>query len=93
MYGHIAPAPGLAPGSRLVDGSAVGVIAETFGRNVPVPPHVHISLALVAGGQLSGTRLDWASLRDPIRAILLDPMPLMIDIAGERRVPNAPPRG
>jgi hypothetical protein len=93
IYGHIAPASGLAPGSRLVDGAAVGVIAETSGRNVPVPPHVHISLALVAGGQLSGTRLDWASLRDPARATLLDPMPIMSGVARERRVPNAPPRG
>ena len=93
MYGHIAPASGLAPGSRLVDGAAVGVIAETSGRNVPVPPHVHISLALVAGGPLSGTRLDWASLRDPTRAILLDPLPIVGGATGERRVPNAPPRG
>jgi len=93
IYGHLAPAAGLAPGSPLVDGAAVGVIAETSGRNVPVPPHVHISLALVAGGQLSGTRLDWASLRDPTRATLLDPMSIMSGVAGERHVPNAPPQG
>jgi len=92
IYGHLAPAAGLAPGSRLADGAAVGAIAETSGRNGAAPPHVHISLVLLAGGRLNATRLDWAALRDPNRALLLDPMTIMSG-AGGRRVPDAPPRG
>ena len=93
IYGHLAPAPGLAPGSRLVDGAAVGAVADTSGRSVPVPPHVHISVALVAGGRPGAARLDWAALRDPDRALLLDPLPLIGGAAGERCDPEAPPRG
>ena len=30
VYGHIRPRPGLAPGSRLADGDAVGTIADNL---------------------------------------------------------------
>ena len=92
IYGHLAPAPGLAPGSRLVEGAAVGVIAETSGRSVAVSPHVHLSLALVAAGGSGAARLDWAGLRDPELALLLDPISILDAGAGTPRIPEAPPR-
>ena len=77
VYGHVDPGPGLAPGSVLDDGEAVGTIADAAARNSAVPPHLHVTLALLAGGPPGATRLDWASLREPNRAILLDPLPLL----------------
>jgi len=93
VYGHIDPCSGLAPGSTIADGEAVGTIADAAARGSAVPPHLHISLALVARGRLGATRLDWAALRDPNRAILLDPMSIMSGVAGEGRIPDALPRG
>jgi len=73
VYGHVDPCPGLAPGSPLGDGGLVGTIADTSARRSPVPPHLHLSLALLAG---SG-RLGWPELRDPARALLVDPLPVV----------------
>jgi len=93
IYGHIEPRSGLVSGSLLDVGEAVGTVADTSGRTSAVPPHLHVTLALIAGGRLSATRLNWASLRDPNRAILLDPMSIMSCGADDRRSPDAPPRG
>ena len=75
IYGHIRPRPGLAPGSILGDGDAVGTIADTSGKRNTVPPHLHLTLALIR--DCGPARPDWESLRDPNRARLLDPMPIM----------------
>ena len=76
IYGHLEPSPGLAPGSLLGDGDAIGAIADTSGRKSPVPPHLHLSLALIdrAGGP---ERLDGGALRENGRVLLLDPMIIM----------------
>jgi hypothetical protein len=75
VYGHVDPRPGLAPGSALGVGDAVGTIAAAA-RKSAVPPHLHITLALI-GHDRGRTRYDWAALRDPNMARLLDPMPIM----------------
>ena len=76
VYGHLEPRPGLAPGRALREGEEVGAIADPAARSSPVPPHLHLTVALIAGG---GERaaLGWATLRDPARALLLDPLPLL----------------
>jgi len=76
IYGHLRPRPGLAPGSRIGDGEAVGTIAGASGETRAVPPHLHITLALIdrEGGP---ARLDWEALRDRSRVLLLDPMIIM----------------
>lgn len=76
VYGHILPRPGLVPGSPLGDGDAVGTIADTSGSRREVPPHLHLTLALIdrAGGP---ERLDWGALREKNRTLLLDPMIVM----------------
>jgi hypothetical protein len=73
IYGHLHPRPELAPGSLLEDGAAVGVVADTSGGKNAVPPHLHLTLALIhrEGGP---ERLDWSALRDSRRVLLLDPM-------------------
>ncbi len=63
VYGHIDPCAGVAPGSLLGDRDAVGTIAETSGRRSPVPPHLHLTLALI-GRADEPARLDWDVLRD-----------------------------
>ena len=75
VYGHVDPRPGLAPGSVLGDGDAVGTIADAA-RKSAVPPHLHITLALI-GHDCGSKRYDWAALRDPNLARLIDPMPIM----------------
>jgi murein DD-endopeptidase MepM/ murein hydrolase activator NlpD len=76
VYGHVAPRPGLAVGCALSEGDQVGTVADAAGRRTAVPPHLHLTLALIAreGGPAT---LDWAALRDPARALLLDPLPLL----------------
>ena len=76
IYGHLRPRSGLTSGSRIGDGDAVGTIADTSGVKRAVPPHLHLTLALIDrdGGP---ERLDWAGLQDRGRVLLLDPMIIM----------------
>jgi murein DD-endopeptidase MepM/ murein hydrolase activator NlpD len=74
VYGHLDPRPGLAPGGALREGEEVGTVADPAARSSPVPPHLHLTVALIAGGG-EGAGLGWAALRDPARAVLLDPLP------------------
>jgi hypothetical protein len=76
IYGHIDPGAGVAPGRLLGDRDAVGTIAETSGRTHPVPPHLHLTLALI-GREDAPARLDWDVLRDRSRVLLLDPVIVM----------------
>lgn len=75
VCGHLAPRPGLAPGVALGDGDEIGTVAApSAGRRVP--PHLHLTLALLAAGTDRAT-LGWQALRDRSRALLLDPRPLL----------------
>jgi len=76
VYGHIDPRAGLAPGSLLGVGKSVGVIAQNAAGKSPVPPHLHVTLALIdpEHGQAG---LDWKSMRDGRRVALLDPLPIL----------------
>jgi len=73
VYGHVDPCPGLAPGSPLGDEDLIGTIADPFARGSLVPPHLHLSLAMIAGSGPVG----WPELRDPALALLLDPLPIV----------------
>jgi hypothetical protein len=76
IYGHIDPRAGLAPGSFLADGDALGTIADASRRKTAAPSHLHITLALIdCEGRLE--KLDWNALRDRSRVLLLDPMIIM----------------
>jgi murein DD-endopeptidase MepM/ murein hydrolase activator NlpD len=76
VYGHVRPRLGIAPGTLLHDGDEIGVVALAPGNRRAVPPHLHLTLALVdrAGGP---ARLDWTVLRDRSRVLLLDPVVIM----------------
>ena len=76
IYGHLDPRAGLAPGSFLADGDAVGTIADASRRKTPAPPHLHITLALIVHGDRPEP-LDWDALCDRSRVLLLDPMIIM----------------
>lgn len=76
VYGHVALRPGLAVGSALSGDDQVGTVADAAGRKTAVPPHLHLTVALIAreGGP---ARLDWEALHDGRRVVLLDPLPLL----------------
>ena len=76
IYGHIRPRPGLVPGSRVGGADEVGAIADPCRNGRAVPPHLHLTLALIdrAG---AADRLDWDALRESNRVVLLDPMPTL----------------
>ena len=76
VYGHIDPRAGLAPGVLIDDLDAVGTIAETSGAKSPVPPHLHLTMALIER-EGAPERLDWAALRESGRVVLLDPVIIM----------------
>ena len=81
IYGHLSPRPGLVPGTPLPEGGEIGAVAETSRARRPVPPHLHLTLALIdpAGGPAC---LAWEALSDARRVLLLDPLPI---VAGEGR--------
>lgn len=74
ICGHLLPDPGLAAGSLLCKGDAIGTIAP--GRPSGPPPHLHLTVALIdrTGGP---QRLGWAAMRDATRVRLLDPLPIL----------------
>jgi len=76
VYGHVEPRAGLAPGARLGDEDLVGSIVAPVGARVAVPPHLHLTVALIdrAGGP---ERLDWGAMRAATRVLLLDPLPIL----------------
>jgi hypothetical protein len=74
VYGHLAPLPGLAPGSRLREGDSVGAIADPATRSSSVPAHLHLTVAWIADAP---GMLDWRVLHDPARTMLIDPLPLL----------------
>jgi hypothetical protein len=76
IYGHLLPQPGLAPGSLVGDGDAVGTIAGTSGAKRAVPPHLRLTLALI-DREHGPERLDWAAMGEKSRVLLLDPMMTM----------------
>jgi len=75
VCGHLSPRSGLAPGSAVGEGDEIGTIAAPAGAD-RVPPHLHLTLALLAR-DTAGATLGWPALRDPSRVLLLDPQPLL----------------
>jgi hypothetical protein len=73
VYGHLEPRPGRAPAGLLREGEEVGAVADPAARKSSVPAHLHLTVAWIAG-DARGT-LDWSVLRDPVRALLIDPLP------------------
>lgn len=76
VLGHITPRCGLEAGSLVQAGDEAGAIAEPAGGRTAVPPHLHVTIAMISreGGP---ARLDWDALRDRSRVLLLDPLPLI----------------
>ena len=71
VYGHVRPVEGIASGASFKKGE---IIARLAGKNESgVPPHLHITLALVPG-DVSVEGLSWEKLDSPADIVLLDPM-------------------
>lgn len=76
VYGHVRPRSEVAPGTLLSDGDEIGVVAPATGNRRVVPPHLHLTLALVERAARP-EQLDWTVLRDRSRVLLLDPLVIM----------------
>jgi hypothetical protein len=85
VYGHVDPRPGLVPGSLIGDEDLVGTIADPAARGKRVPPHLHITVALISS-EGSPEKLDWDALRDRGRVLLLDPLPIVCGITDSSQV-------
>jgi len=76
IFGHLVPHPGLAPGCPVAAEDELGSIADTSGRKLAPAPHLHLTLALI-NREAGPERLDWDTLQQGARAVLLDPMIIM----------------
>jgi hypothetical protein len=68
--GHMVPAEGLEPGAHLGKGDIIGKLSEY--DDMPVPPHLHISLFRAEAGDLAG--IDWQGLRASGSTRFIDPL-------------------
>jgi hypothetical protein len=59
-YGHIVPGEGLETGAHLRRGDIIGKLSEY--EDMPVPPHLHISLIEADAKAVSG--LDWPQIEN-----------------------------
>jgi len=73
VYGHVMPSRNVARGVILSEGELLGSIADTSGSRSGLPPHLHISVALISK-EITGDMLDWAAMRDLRRVKLFDPL-------------------
>jgi murein DD-endopeptidase MepM/ murein hydrolase activator NlpD len=76
IYAHTEPYPGIETGLQITEGDIIATVAETGRIGVPVPSHLHVSLAWIPDG-LSLEMLDWKYISDRNGLILLDPLPIL----------------
>lgn len=69
-YGHMVPAEGLEAGMHLKRGDIIGKLSEY--NDMPVPPHLHLSLLIMHGGYLK--KPDWQDIGVSGDLRALDPL-------------------
>ena len=72
IYGHMNPAAAIG-NAKLAGGCAIGRLAGAKG---PVPPHLHLSIALVPA-DISREALSWETLDAAAGVIFMDPEQLI----------------
>ncbi len=73
VYGHTAPGGGVRVGGGLREGEVFATLAEPLAVKTSAPAHLHLSVAWVPPS-ISGGALDWRTMADAQRVLLLDPL-------------------
>lgn len=73
IYGHVKPCPGIAKGMMISEGELLGSLVDTSRSLSGLPPHLHISVALISR-EITEDMLDWTATRDLRRVKLYDPL-------------------
>jgi murein DD-endopeptidase MepM/ murein hydrolase activator NlpD len=77
IYGHIDPSAGIRSGVAVREGSIIATIADAGKKKAKMSSHLHLSIAWISPAY-PHERLDWKSLADHDRALLVNPL-LFID--------------
>lgn len=73
IYGHTAPDGDVRVGDALGEGEEFATVALTPAGKTSAPAHLHLTVAWVSPS-VSGEALDWRTMGDARRVILLDPL-------------------
>ncbi len=71
--GHTTPRAGLAVGQTVLEGEIIATVSAPANRKTAVPPHLHITLALIPDS-IPATQLTWDNLGVEPTITLLDPL-------------------
>jgi hypothetical protein len=72
-FGHTNPRPGLVVGQKFVEGEIIAAVSAPVTRKIIVPPHLHITLALIPDS-IPAAQLTWNNLGVEPTITLLDPL-------------------
>jgi hypothetical protein len=73
VYGHTSPGDGMRAGRTLDEGEVLATVAAQPQGKTGAPAHVHLTVAWVPEA-LSVSELNWQTIGDPRRVVLLDPL-------------------
>jgi len=76
IYGHTEPRCAVEPAAQIAEGDIIATVAAAAAKGVPVPSHLHISLAWIPDS-LSLQRLGWEDIGNQKGLVLLDPLPVL----------------
>lgn len=71
--GHTSPLAGVAVGTVVSEGDGIATLADHVGRRTSVPPHLHITIALLPESY-SEADLSWEKLSANPKFLLWDPL-------------------
>ena len=81
IYSHIRPQPHVSPGMRIMEGSVIARVEDSFHSKTDITPHLHISLGWIPR-TTPKERLEWPDIGSPEVMNLLNPLDF-IEVDGE----------
>jgi hypothetical protein len=72
-FGHTTPRSGLAVGQTVQEADLIATVSAATGRKTTVPPHLHLTLALIPDS-VPADQLTWDHLGTTPAITLLDPL-------------------
>jgi len=73
VYSHIDPAPGLAPGDKILQGQLIGQTFDARQKKSRLLSHLHLSCVLIAG-TINETFLDWTLFSNRDKVTYVNPI-------------------